>query len=194
VVKLFQRSSDKAATSDEPLPQTVGVPTKGHATPTRKEREAARKRPLVGANTPEARKASRAALQSSRERARVGMLNGEEKYLPVKDRGVQKRWVRDYVDARWSFGELLLPLAGVLLLALLVNQSLQASLTFGFYAYVLIVIIDAFVFTARLNTKLKAKFGEGNVEKFRMYAGLRSIYFRQLRTPKPQAKRGQFPK
>ena len=172
----------------------AGVPTKGHATPTRKEREAARKRPLVGANTPEARKASRTAAQSQRERARVGMLNGEERYLMAKDRGAQKRYVRDYVDARWSFGEILLPLAGVLLLALLLNQQLQANLTFAFYGYVVLVIIDCIVFTSRLKKKLEAKFGADNIEKFRMYGSLRSIYFRQLRTPKAQAKRGAFPK
>jgi hypothetical protein len=191
VARISQRDADAAALQAQ-LDAAAG-PTKGHATPTRKEREAARKRPLVGANTPEARKASRTALQSQRERARIGMLNGEERYLPAKDRGVQKRWVRDYVDARWSFGELLLPLAGLLLLALLFDQSLQASLTFGFYAYVLLVILDCLIFTSRLNAKLKAKFGEDKVEKFRMYAGMRSIYFRQLRTPKALAKRGQFP-
>ena len=191
MAKISQRDADAAALQAQ-LDAAAG-PTKGHATPTRREREAARKRPLVGARTPEARKAARTAQQSTRERARIGMLNGEERYLPAKDRGVQKRWVRDYVDARWSFGELLLPLAGVLLLALLVDQSLQASLTFGFYAYVLLVIIDCLVFTSRLGVKMKAKFGEDNVQKFRMYAAMRSIYFRQLRTPKAQAKRGQFP-
>jgi hypothetical protein len=185
--------SDADADADAQL-DGAGVPTKGRATPTRKEREAARKRPLVGANTPEARKASRTAAQSQRERARIGMLNGEERYLMAKDRGAQKRYVRDYVDARWSFGEILLPLAGVLLLALLLNQQLQANLTFAFYGYVVLVIIDCIVFTSRLKKKLEAKFGADNIERFRMYGSLRSIYFRQLRTPKAQVKRGAFPK
>jgi hypothetical protein len=73
---------------------------KGRATPTRAEREAAKRRPLV-ANTKEARAAAKADLQARRERARIGMENGEDKYLPTGVRGPQRRWVRDYVDAGW---------------------------------------------------------------------------------------------
>ena len=38
------------------------------------------------------------------------MANGEEKYLPVRDRGPQRKFVRDFVDAGWHAGELLMPL------------------------------------------------------------------------------------
>jgi hypothetical protein len=171
-----------------------GVPTKGRPTPTRKEREAARKRPLVGANTPEARRASKGVQQQQRERARVGMQNGEEKYLPVRDRGPQKRYVRDYVDARWSIGEAAIPLLVVLLVASVFGTVVQEYVTFGLYAYLVLVAIDAILLGQRLNKKLAAKFGEGKVEKIRWYATMRSIQFRLLRLPKPQVKRGDFPR
>ena len=61
-------------------------PGKHRPTPSRAEQEAARKRPLV-ADTKEARARAKAELASQRERARIGMANGEEKYLPVRDRG-----------------------------------------------------------------------------------------------------------
>ena len=63
------------------------APTKGHATPTRKEQEAARKRPLVPSDRRLASRQSRTQMQAARERARVGMANGEEKYLPARDKG-----------------------------------------------------------------------------------------------------------
>jgi len=84
--------------------------TKGHATPSRKEQEAARKRPLVANDRAERRRREREAANAERERARVGMANGEQKYLPIRDRGPQRKYIRDYVDARWSVGELLLQL------------------------------------------------------------------------------------
>jgi hypothetical protein len=185
--------------SSTPAPSDIeldaqGVPTKGRPTPTRKEREAARKRPLVGANTPEARRASKTVQQQQRERARVGMQNGEEKYLPVRDRGPQKRYVRDYVDARWSIGEAAIPLLVVLLVASVFGTVVQEYVTFGLYAYLVLVAIDAILLGQRLNKKLAAKFGDGKVEKIRWYATMRSIQFRLLRLPKPQVKRGAFPK
>lgn len=186
-------SPSTPASSDIDL-DAQGVPTKGRPTPTRKEREAARKRPLVGANTPEARRASKSAQQQQRERARVGMQNGEEKYLPVRDRGAQKRYVRDYVDARWSIGEAAIPLLVVLLVASVAGPAIQTYVTFGLYAYLLIVVIDVVILGTRLNRKLAAKFGDGKVEKIRWYATMRSIQFRLLRLPKPQVKRGEFPK
>jgi hypothetical protein len=171
-----------------------GVPTKGRATPTRKEREAARKRPLVAGNSPEARKAARAAGQTQRDRARIGLANGEEKYLPVKDRGPQKRFVRDYIDARWSVGELMIPIVVLLFVATLVpSKGVQSIVELAVYALVLLIIIDCVLLGIRLNRKLTEKFGADRLEKIRWYAAMRAIQFRTLRLPKPQVKRGNFP-
>lgn len=171
-----------------------GVPTKGRATPTRKEREAARKRPLVAGNSPEARKAARAAGQTQRDRARIGLANGEEKYLPVKDRGPQKRFVRDYIDARWSVGELMIPIVVLLFVATLVQSPVvQSVVELAAYALVLLIIIDCVVLGFRLNRKLTERFGADHLVKIRWYAAMRAIQFRTLRLPKPQVKRGNFP-
>jgi hypothetical protein len=83
---------------------------KGHATPTRKEKEEARKRPLVSNDRAEARRTARATMQVERNKQREGLANGVERYLPFRDRGPQKKYVRDYVDARTSVGEFLIPL------------------------------------------------------------------------------------
>ena len=84
VAKQVQSEADRIAA--EELANNPVAP-KGHATPTRKEREAARKRPLVGDKTPEARALSKDQQRAQRERARIGMANGEEKYLPVRAAG-----------------------------------------------------------------------------------------------------------
>jgi hypothetical protein len=191
VAKTSQSAS--ASPADDDL-DSEGVPTKGHATPTRKEREAARKRPLVAGNSPEARKAARTTSQAQRERARVGMQNGEERYLPVRDRGPQKRYVRDYIDARWSVGELAIPLLVVLLVASVFGPQVQEVVTFGLYAYLAIVVIDVLLLGRRLKNALGEKHGDTRVEKIQWYAAMRTIQFRLLRLPKPQVKRGQFPK
>ena len=38
------------------------------------------------------------------------MRTGDERYLPPRDKGPVKRFIRDFVDSRFSFIELMIPL------------------------------------------------------------------------------------
>jgi hypothetical protein len=190
-------AKDKAPSLDAPVARPLDEEPggKGRPTPTRKEREAANKRPLVAGDSKEARKLSRAKLQEARDRARVGMANGEEKFLPIRDKGPQRRYVRDYVDARFSLGEVMIPVMfAVILATLLPNPELQTALMLALYAFVLLVAVDSLLIGWLITRKLKAKYGEGKVEKgLRWYAAMRALQLRPLRLPKPQVKRGKFP-
>jgi hypothetical protein len=171
----------------------VAAGTKGHATPSRKEQEAARKRPLVPTDRKAAAKQSRAQTNDSRERARIGMANGEEKYLPVRDKGPQKRYVRDYIDARWSLGEFLLPLLVLTILSYFFND-IAPYVLLAVWGVIAILIVEGIIVGTILTRKLAAKFGDGKVERgVRWYAFMRMIQMRMLRLPKPQVKRGEFP-
>ena len=44
------------------------------------------------------------------------MRTGDERYLPARDKGPVRRFIRDYVDSRFSFIELLIPLMLVVLI------------------------------------------------------------------------------
>ena len=178
--------------SADELDTTVG---KGHATPTRKEREAANLRPLVSSDRKASSKESRAKMAEQRDRARVGMANGEEKYLGPRDKGPQRRYVRDYVDARFSVGELMIPFLGVVIVLTFISQPIFVTIgTFALWGFLLILVIDCVVLGFTLNRKLTAKFGAGKVERgFRWYASMRAVQLRPMRLPKPQAKRGQYP-
>ena len=181
------------AKSTEPIIEAP-VTGKGHATPTRKEKEAANKRPLVSSDRTQARKDARAQMQLQRERARVGMANGDEKFLPARDRGPQKRYVRDYVDARFSVGELLIPLMfGVIILTFFPQPEVQTIGLLALWAFFAVAVIDVVTLGFILNRKLAAKFGAANVEKVRWYAAMRALQLRLMRLPKPQVKRGQYP-
>src|SRR6201999_2449388 len=130
------------------------VAPKGHATPTRKEQEAQRKRPLVGGKTPEARALSKDQQRSQRERARVGMANGEEKYLPLRDRGPQKRFIRDYVDSRWGIGELVIPVLGLVVILTLILPATQNIGTIALYGFIVLVVIDLIILNVTLRRAL----------------------------------------
>jgi hypothetical protein len=181
-------------------PEIEPASGKGHATPSRKEREAANKRPLVPSDRRVAAKANREAVAKQRERARVGMAAGDERYLSRRDRGPQRRFVRDYVDARYSVGELMVPLM-LLVIVLTFADTLQiGSLTLAevgilaMWGFLVVVILDALMLSVNIRRRVRAKFGTENVERgLAWYAAMRSIQMRPMRMPKPQVKRRNFP-
>ncbi|MES2094923.1 MAG: DUF3043 domain-containing protein [Actinomycetota bacterium] len=170
---------------------------KGHATPTRREREAANLRPLVSSDRKAGNKASRARMSEAREKARIGMANGDEKYLPMKDKGVQRRYIRDYVDARWSVGELLIPVMFLVIILTYVFQSntaMSSIAIFVLWGFFLLAVIDCIVAGVLIQRKFTAKFGAERVQRGnRWYTAMRALQLRPMRMPKPQVKRGVFP-
>jgi len=178
-----------------PQPDDTEVAGKGRATPTRKEREAANRRPLVPSDRRQASKQSKEQIAAQRDRARVGMAAGEERYLPVRDKGPQKRYARDFVDARWNIGEILLPLLVLVVLSYFFQGTLawlaEVSLI-GVWIVIGIVVIDGLVLTYQLRKRLVAKFGSMD-RGVRWYAFMRAIQLRRMRLPKVQVKRGQYP-
>jgi hypothetical protein len=189
VAKPIQSETERLAAEELKNEQA----TKGRATPTRKEQEAARKRPLVGGKTPEAKQLTKEQQRAARDRARIGMAAGEEKYLPARDRGPQKRFVRDFVDSRWNFGELSIPVLVIILIIGFVNPQISSYATLGLWALIILIAIDCTFLVISLRRKLAAKFGADRVEKLGLYPITRSIQLRSMRLPKPQVKRGQRP-
>ncbi|WP_353829328.1 DUF3043 domain-containing protein [Agromyces sp. SYSU T0242] len=189
----------KHPSTDSPAPETGDAQAapkvgKGAPTPTRAEREAANRRPLVPNDRKEAAKQARTKAAEARERARIGLAAGDERYLPTRDRGPQKRYVRDYVDARFSVGEILIPVMFVVIVLTFVpSYEVQTIGILALWSFFLISIVDVVVMGFTLQRKLAAKFGASKVERFRWYAAMRALQLRPLRLPKPQVKRGQYP-
>lgn len=170
--------------------ETVG---KGHPTPSRKEREAANKRPLVPNDRKEAARLERARANEARNRARIGLAAGDERYLPLRDRGPQKKYARDYVDARYNVGELMVPFMFlVIIMTFIPSLPVQESSFLVLWAFFFIALTDVMILSIQLRKKMTAKFG--SIDKgVRWYAGMRSLQMRPLRLPKPQVARRQYP-
>lgn len=167
---------------------------KGRPTPTRKEREAANLRPLVSNDRKTASREARSKYNEARDRARIGMANGEERYLPQRDKGPQRRYVRDYVDARTSVGELMIPIMLFVIVISFIPDPIVASTSLlVLWGFFILAVVDCIVAGLLVTKRLKAKFGEDKVEKVRWYTAMRCLQMRPLRLPKPQVKRGQYP-
>lgn len=161
---------------------------KGRPTPTRKEAEAAAKARARGtaSGTSKQQRAQRAAMGA---RARQGMRNGEEKYLPERDKGPVRRFIRDWLDSRLSFLEFLLPaLILVMVLSLSSTRSIQTVGNTLYSILWLLVIIDVAWMFLRLSGELKRRFPEHDTRGWRFYSLMRCMQLRPLRIPKPQVK------
>ncbi|MET4780719.1 DUF3043 domain-containing protein [Glaciihabitans sp. UYNi722] len=169
--------------------------SKGRPTPTRKEREAANQRPLVSGDRKTGNKVARAKMAEARDKARVGMAAGEEKYLPIRDKGPQRRFIRDYIDARYSVGELIIPVMFlVIILTFINNVVLQTIAIFGLWAFFIVAVIDCVTVGFIIQRKLTAKFGASKLQKGnRWYTAMRALQLRPMRLPKAQVKRGAYP-
>jgi hypothetical protein len=177
----------------EPVAPTPPGPGKGHATPSRREAEQARKRPLVPTDRKQAQKVNRSAAAAERERIRQGMARGEERYLPARDKGPQRRFVRDSIDARWTIGEFLIPIFVVFFVGTFVTPlAVQVYLEFVLYGVLALTLIDALIAARIIRRRLAAKLGgPEKVERgLTWYTVMRAAQLRSLRTPKPQVRRG----
>lgn len=166
---------------------------KGHPTPKRRDQEAANRRPLISNDRKVAKQQNKQTVAAERARMRRALETGEEKYLPPRDKGPQRRYVRDYVDARWGVGEWLI--IGVLVflgLSFMPSPQMQMVSTIGMLTFVFFVVFEGFWVGHQVKKRLESKFGAMEPGA-RWYAAMRTTQMRRMRLPKPQVKRGQFP-
>jgi hypothetical protein len=193
---VFGRSRTQSdAVNDDASQHAPREGAKNRPTPKRREQEAARKRPLVVTDRKQARQTDRLKRRESTVRMRQAMATGDDRYLPARDKGPVRRYIRDYVDARWSIGEFMLPIMLVVLVLSFVRQSWALMIVFLLvYGLLLVAAVDAALMWRRLRKRLVAKFGEGpQLRGGGWYAVMRAFQLRRSRAPKPQVARGAYP-
>jgi hypothetical protein len=192
------RSKEDRTDSPEPEEQQVRDPQapKGRPTPKRSEAEALRRAVVKPpANRKEAARRAREVRRQELAKQREALLNGDERHLPVRDRGPVRRFARDFVDSRWHVAEFFLPLA-VLILVLSMLPSLAARnvALLMWLAIILMIVLDSLVMTRRLRKELRTRFAGENVRGAVAYALMRTLQLRRMRLPRPAIKRGEQPR
>ncbi|GAA6525782.1 DUF3043 domain-containing protein [Intrasporangium sp. DVR] len=183
-------------TLDEDLASQAPAPrpgAKNRPTPKRREQEAANKRPLIITDRKAARGKDKVARREAMAKQRAGMMAGDDRYLPVRDKGPRRRFIRDSVDARWNIGEFILPVMLLVLLISFVGADWATLVVFVLvYGLILVAIIDALLMWLRTKKKIIAKFGQAE-KGDAFYAVMRAFQMRRTRMPKPAVERGQHP-
>ena len=181
---MFRRTK-----SPEPAqPIVVKEGGKGRPTPSRKEAEAARKaRAKAGMDKKAAKQLLRERRAAENAKMRQGLKTGDERYLPPRDQGPVRKFARDFIDARVSMAEFLLPLLVIIML----TQGMAPGFSNGLWsATILLVLVDTTMLVFRLKREVKRRFPDSD-QKVTGYAILRAMQLRWLRLPKPRVKIGQ---
>jgi hypothetical protein len=190
---LFRRTKQDTGPQAVESNTDPAVQKKGRPTPSRKEAEAAAK---ARAKVPRTRKEMAAARKMSRSESsaqmRQAMRTGDTRYLPARDQGPVRHFIRDYVDSHFSLIELLIPLMlVVLILGWSGNSTLTTFANLSMLGVLVLIVIDLVRLRIRLGREMATRFPDSSIKGNTYYAVARSLQMRFMRLPKAQVKIGQ---
>ncbi|MCT9088060.1 DUF3043 domain-containing protein [Streptomyces sp. ASQP_92] len=189
-----EKAPTDKVTADLSQPRDPQAP-KGRPTPKRSEAQTQRRRAsTVPTDRKEAAKRQREARRVDMAKQREALANGDQRYLPARDKGPVRKFVRDYVDSRFSVAEMFLPLAVIILVLSMIRiGSLQNLSLLLWLVVIVLIVLDSVGLAFRLKRALAARFPDEPKKGAVAYGLMRTLQMRRLRLPKPQVKRGERP-
>jgi hypothetical protein len=170
-----------------------GSQKKGRPTPKRKDAQASTKvSSLAPASSKAEKKRAKDAARVARMNHRAAYLRGDESALPLRDRGPEKKYVRNYIDSRRSIGEYFLPIIGFVLILSLIPVSVFAVAGIAImYSVLLVSVFDGIFLSRKIKAEVTQRFPDKSTKGLGLYGWLRSTQMRRMRAPKPQIKPGE---
>jgi hypothetical protein len=185
-----------------------GTAGKGRPTPKRREAEGRRRGPapappktqreaakFAKANRPP-KEQQREQRRRAAEQRRAGMERGDDRYLPARDRGPVRAYIRDVVDSRPHLLGLFMPLALVVVASVLVPvPAVQQYMSLFSLAMLMVMITEGVYLGLTITRKARAKFPNEDINGLGTgwYSFTRATQPRRLRMPKPRVQRGANP-
>ncbi|MFC5800312.1 DUF3043 domain-containing protein [Streptomyces formicae] len=187
--------TDKVTADLSKQPRDPEAP-KGRPTPKRSEAQTQRRRAQSSApaDRKDAMRRQREARRADLAKQREALAGGDERYLPARDKGPVRRFVRDFVDSRFCIAEFFLPLAVVILVLSMIRvPQLQNIALLLWLGVIVMIVIDSIGIWIRLKKQLAERFPNEPKRGAVAYGLMRTLQMRRLRLPKPQVKRGERP-
>lgn len=195
-MRLLRRRSDSPAEVEDALePAQVGDdprrPTgKGRPTPRRREAQKRRTGPVAPPpkTRREAYKRMREQGADRRTEVKEAMRSGDERYLTPRDRGPERRLVRDIVDSRRNAGGLFLPAAPLYFAGLVIpNTQVKAFVTSLWLTVLVLLVLDSVILGFKIRRKVRQRFPDTTQRMGGLifYGATRATMFRRWRAPKP---------
>ena len=137
-------------------------------------------------------RAQRTARTESSQTVRAAMKAGDERYYLPRDKGPVRRFIRDFVDSRFSFIELMIPLLLVtMVLGYSGNENLARIGNTVLMGTILLVILDMVLLRRKLRRELVRRFPDEPLKGTTYYGVTRALQMKFMRLPKSKVKIGQ---
>ena len=165
----------------------------GPAPLTSKEARARRKVNKDGTKKTRAeRKVESAGRRSTMAERRELMMDGDERYVHARDKGPERRFVRDYIDSSRHLLGLFMPLAIVMIASLFLNPYIQQFVALAMLIMVVVMLVEGYILSRRVYRLALERFPDLNDSRFSLgwYAFVRASQLRKMRTPRPQVSIG----
>jgi hypothetical protein len=189
-VILGRRSSEPATAPETPLADEQSAAGKGRPTPKRSEARKARRNALPK-NRKDATTQQRQRGREERRLARQALLTGDERHLPARDAGPQRRLARDVVDSRFTYGQIFFALIfAVFALSIVQNSLIRAVANIVALVSLTIMVVDGARNGRRAKKAVTDRFGAAEARGISSYAFMRALLPRRFRRPPPKVARG----
>jgi Protein of unknown function (DUF3043) len=166
---------------------------KGRPTPKRADARKAR-RNTAPKNRKEAATLQRDKRREERRVSRQALLTGDERHLPPRDAGPEKRIARDIVDARFTYGQVFFPLIFIVFaLSLTPSTAVKNIANFAALFSLTLMVVDGAINGRRAKNAVIEKYGTENSRGVSSYAFMRALLPRRFRKPPPRVTRGGKP-
>jgi hypothetical protein len=191
-----RRSAETAPEPSADLTDQL-VRTSGKGRPTPKRAEAQGRRPGPPPPPPTTRKEAYRRMRSQqagqRAATRAGAARGDESVLPARDRGPERRLVRDVVDARRNAGSAFLLVAALVLAGYFIpNRAVQSYTVIVWFLFFLLIAADSVVLGRKIKRVVNERFPDTTqpMRGLVWYGVSRATMVRRWRFPKPQVQLG----
>lgn len=174
-------------------PEAIEASGKGRPTPKRSDARKAR-RNATPKNRKEAANLQRDKRREERRLAHQSRMSGDERHLPPRDAGPERRLARDIIDARFTYGQVFFGLIIVVFVLSLANST-QVKVFANYLALfsLTLMVVDGAMNGRRAKRAVIDKYGTDNVRGVSSYAFMRALLPRRFRRPPPRVARGGRP-
>ncbi|MGH3751192.1 MAG: DUF3043 domain-containing protein [Pseudonocardiaceae bacterium] len=190
--------TDEVAPDADDVTHRAHTAGKGRPTPSRREAEGRKRGPAPP--PPRTQREALRRMRGSKEERRTAaaarrerMMAGDEKYLLPRDRGPVKAYVRDLVDSRRNLAGLFMPLALLVIVAILVpSPVVQQYVSLVSMAMLVTMIVEGVLLGRIVNRRVRERFPDASGSRVSLgfYAMTRATQLRRLRVPKPRVSPG----
>src|SRR3954468_16240190 len=147
----------------------------GKGRPTPKRRDARKRRRLATpTNRKEAAKLRRERLREQRANQRRALQTGDERHLPARDAGPAKKLARDYVDGRFTMGQIFFGMI-IIVFGLAFVPAAAGTANLVVLVAFLAVVIDSVRVGRGAKRAVEEKYGAKDTTGITTYAMLRSM-------------------